>query len=59
MSPPADFVPLGRRRDPSANTFEDMMSKFKADSSEKFSDLKRSADSKRSGGYPKPQRKSK
>jgi len=59
MSPPADFVPLGRRRDPSVNTFEDMMSKFKADSNEKFSDLKRSADSKRSGGYPKPQRKSK
>jgi len=52
-------VPLGRRRDPSVNTFEDMMSKFKADSNEKFSDLKRSADSKRSGGYPKPQRKSK
>ena len=57
--PPADFVPLGRRRDPSVNTFEDMMSKFKADSNEKFSDLKRSADSKRSGGYPKPQRKNK
>ena len=32
-------------------TFEDMMAKFKQISDEKMTDLKRSSDSKRSGGY--------
>ncbi len=32
-------------------SFDDMLQKFKQDSDEKFSDLKRSNDGKRSGGY--------
>lgn len=32
-------------------SFDDMLQKFKQDSDEKFQDLKRSNDSKRSGGY--------
>lgn len=55
--PPSEFVPMGRRKAQGCDSFEDMMTKFKADSSERFSDIKRSADSKRSGGYPKPSRK--
>jgi len=57
FEPPSEYVPMGRRKAPGYDSFEDMMTKFKADSNERFSDIKRSADSKRSGGYPKPSRK--
>ena len=40
-----------RKRDPENMSFDDMLQKFKHDSDEKFQDLKRSADNKRSGGY--------
>ncbi len=56
-APPAEFAPMGRRRSVGNESFEDMMSSFKAASSERFSDLKRSEDGKRSGGYPNPRRK--
>ena len=32
-------------------SFDDMLQKFKKDSDEKFQDLKRNTDNKRSGGY--------
>jgi len=55
-APPEEFVPMGRRRDPSADSFEDMMKKFKADSTAKQNDLKKAGEGKRSGGYPNPKR---
>ncbi len=45
--PPEEFA-FNRRSDMS---FDDMLQKFKQDSDEKFQDLKRSNDGKRSGGY--------
>ena len=45
--PPEEFE-FRKRSDMS---FDDMLQKFKQDSDEKFQDLKRSNDSKRSGGY--------
>ena len=45
--PPEEFE-FHKRSDMS---FDDMLQKFKQDSDEKFQDLKRSNDSKRSGGY--------
>ena len=46
--PPEEFA-FGKRS--SDMSFDDMLQKFKQDSDEKFQDLKRSNDSKRSGGY--------
>ncbi len=46
--PPEEVVFGGRNADMS---FDDMLLKFKQDSDEKFQDLKRSNDNKRSGGY--------
>ena len=46
--PPEEFD-FGRKT--SDMSFDDMLLKFKQDSDEKFQDLKRSNDSKRSGGY--------
>lgn len=46
--PPEEFSFNNNRSDMS---FDDMLQKFKQDSDEKFQDLKRSNDSKRSGGY--------
>ena len=46
--PPEEFV-FGQKN--SDMSFDDMLLKFKQDSDEKFQDLKRSNDSKRSGGY--------
>ena len=46
---PAD-IDWGRRNDEELS-FEDKLSKFKQDSDERMLDLKRSNDSKRSGGY--------
>lgn len=46
--PPEEFD-FGKRS--SDMSFDDMLQKFKQDSDEKFQDLKRSNDSKRSGGY--------
>lgn len=45
--PPEEFV-FNKRSDMS---FDDMLQKFKQDSDEKFQDLKRSNEGKRSGGY--------
>ncbi len=46
--PPEEFD-FGRKT--ADMSFDDMLLKFKQDSDEKFQDLKRSNDSKRSGGY--------
>lgn len=46
--PPEEFAFGNQSADMS---FDDMLQKFKQDSDEKFQDLKRSNDSKRSGGY--------
>ena len=46
--PPEEFSFNNNSSDMS---FDDMLQKFKQDSDEKFQDLKRSNDSKRSGGY--------
>lgn len=46
--PPEEFSFGNKNSDMS---FDDMLQKFKQDSDEKFQDLKRSNDSKRSGGY--------
>ncbi len=46
-SPPEEFE-FVRKKDMS---FDDMLQKFKQDSDEKFQDLKRSNEGKRSGGY--------
>lgn len=46
--PPEEVVFGSRNSDMS---FDDMLQKFKQDSDEKFQDLKRSNDNKRSGGY--------
>ncbi len=49
FSKPPEEVVFGSRQ--SDMSFDDMLQKFKQDSDEKFQDLKRSNDSKRSGGY--------
>lgn len=49
FSKPPEEVVFGRRN--SDMSFDDMLLKFKQDSDEKFQDLKRSNDNKRSGGY--------
>lgn len=46
--PPEEFV-FGRKQ--TDMSFDDMLQKFKQDSDEKFQDLKRSNEGKRSGGY--------
>lgn len=46
--PPEEF---SFNKNSSDMSFDDMLQKFKQDSDEKFQDLKRSNDSKRSGGY--------
>lgn len=46
--PPEEFV-FGKRS--GDMSFDDMLQKFKQDSDEKFQDLKRSNEGKRSGGY--------
>lgn len=46
--PPEEFA-FGKRSDDMS--FDDMLQKFKQDSDEKFQDLKRSNEGKRSGGY--------
>lgn len=48
-NPPEEFD-FGRKND-SDMSFDDMLKRFKRDSDEKFQDLKRSHDNKRSGGY--------
>ncbi len=49
FSKPPEEVVFGRRD--ADMSFDDMLQKFKQDSDEKFQDLKRSNDNKRSGGY--------
>ncbi len=49
FSKPPEEVVFGKRN--SDMSFDDMLLKFKQDSDEKFQDLKRSNDNKRSGGY--------
>ena len=48
---PAEYTPPNRRRTGDGDSFEDMMTRFKAASDEKISDLKKASDGKRSGGY--------
>ena len=48
--PPEEFE-FVRKRGGGDMTFDDMLQKFQQDSDEKFQDLKRSNDGKRSGGY--------
>ncbi len=48
---PAEYVPPNRRRSGDGDSFEDMMTRFKAASDEKISDLRKANDGKRSGGY--------
>lgn len=48
--PPEEFEFI-RKKNPSEMSFDDMLQKFKQDSDEKFQDLKRSNEGKRSGGY--------
>ena len=48
--PPEEFE-FAKSRGNSELSFDDMLQKFKRDSDEKFQDLKRSNDNKRSGGY--------
>ncbi len=48
--PPEEFE-FVRKRGGGEMSFDDMLQKFKQDSDEKFQDLKRSNDGKRSGGY--------
>ena len=47
--PPEEFEFTHKRKE--EMSFDDMLQKFKQDSDEKFQDLKRSNDGKRSGGY--------
>ncbi len=47
--PPEEFVFSHKRKEDMS--FDDMLQKFKQDSDEKFQDLKRSNEGKRSGGY--------
>lgn len=49
FSKPPEEVVFGRRNEDMS--FDDMLQRFKQDSDEKFQDLKRSNDNKRSGGY--------
>lgn len=50
--PPEEFEFVKKNALPSGDlSFDDMLQKFKHESDEKFQDLKRSNDSKRSGGY--------
>ena len=48
---PADIDWQSNRNQGSDMSFEDKMSKFKSDSEERMSSLRRSSDSKLSGGY--------
>ncbi|MCI5893568.1 MAG: S1 RNA-binding domain-containing protein [Clostridiales bacterium] len=48
--PPEEFE-FVRKNSSGEMSFDDMLQKFKHDSDEKFQDLKRSNDNKRSGGY--------
>lgn len=48
--PPEEFEFVTKRGNDELS-FDDMLQKFKQDSDEKFQDLKRSNDNKRSGGY--------
>ena len=48
--PPEEFE-FVRKRGGGEMSFDDMLQKFKQDSDEKFQDLKRSNEGKRSGGY--------
>lgn len=48
--PPEEFEFI-RKNNSNEMSFDDMLQKFKHDSDEKFQDLKRSNDNKRSGGY--------
>ena len=47
--PPEEFVFASKKKEDMS--FDDMLQKFKQDSDEKFQDLKRSNEGKRSGGY--------
>ena len=49
--PPEEFDFSLKRNKSDGLSFDDMLKKFKQDSDEKFQALKRSNDSKRSGGY--------
>lgn len=50
--PPEEFEFVKKNNSASGDlSFDDMLQKFKHESDEKFQDLKRSNDSKRSGGY--------
>jgi len=46
---PAEYVAAARRVPVTGDAFEDMMARFKSESDEKISDLKKSVTSKRSG----------
>ncbi len=48
---PPEVFEFAGKHDRGDLSFDDMLQKFKRDSDEKFQDLKRSNDSKRSGGY--------
>lgn len=50
-NPPEEFDFDRKKRELESMSFEDKLLKFKHDSEEKFQDLKRSAEGKRSGGY--------
>lgn len=50
-NPPEEFDFNAKKREMESMSFEDKILKFKHDSEEKFQQLKRSADGKRSGGY--------
>lgn len=50
-APPEEFEFVTKRGGSGDLSFDDLLQKFKQDSDEKFQDLKRSNDNKRSGGY--------
>ena len=49
--PPEEFEFVSNKKRTDDLSFDDMLQKFKKDSDEKFQDLKRNTDNKRSGGY--------
>ena len=49
--PPEEFEIVSNKNRTDDLSFDDMLQKFKKDSDEKFQDLKRNTDNKRSGGY--------
>ena len=49
--PPEEFEFVSNKNRTDDLSFDDMLQKFKKDSDEKFQDLKRNTDNKRSGGY--------